>query len=141
MLSRNSNYFFFFFFIETYAAARDRNLAGALESESAVSHMANLKEPRQRVPVMREDSPAETSVDRKPIDGGRKRQPTRQPTLLAPPTPTPPPKLQKRVAEIRPYVQEVDFDYEVSDDGFTPLPFFGNFFFILYFRIVIFFRG
>ena len=120
--------------IETYAAARDRNLAGALESESAVSHMANLKKPRQRVPVMREDSPAETSVDRKPIDGGRKRQPTRQPTLLAPPTPTPPPKLQKRVAEIRPYVQEVEFDDELSDDGFTPLPFSGKLLsFILYF--------
>jgi len=83
---------------------------------------------------MREDSPAETSIDRKPIDGGRKRQPTRQPTLLAPPTPTPPPKLQKWVAEIRPYVQEVDFDDELSDDGFTPLLFSGKLLsFILYF--------
>ncbi len=42
-----------------------------------------------------------------------------------------------RVAEIRPSVREVDFDDEVSDDGFTPLPFSGKFF-KLYFRIVIF---
>ncbi len=42
------------------------------------------------IPVMREEwpTPTESSADRRPSDGRRIRQPTRQPTLLAPPTPT-----------------------------------------------------
>lgn len=141
-------------------------MAGAVESESGPAHIASLNGPRRRAKVIQEaedseeephrplpkNRPAASKGEHSVIEANESCQLQVTKKRVAVSEIAPPAKLQKRIAEIRPFVQEVEFSGEVTpeldeieledannggaQEVFTPLPFYGTFSrsLIFYFR-------